>query len=109
MTMKPVFATLLAAALLLGSALARAEEPTAEEGQGLAEANCTRCHAIGRDGASPLAAAPPFRDVAKRYSLEELMDAFMEGLPVRHEIMPDWDMTEDQSIAISLYIMSLAK
>ena len=33
MTMKPVFATLLAAALLLGSALARAEEPTAEEDQ----------------------------------------------------------------------------
>lgn len=107
--MKHLLAAMLAGALVASPMLARAEEPTAEEGQGLAEANCTRCHAIGKNGASPLAAAPPFRDVAKRYTLEELMDAFMEGLPVRHEIMPDWDMTEDQSIAISLYIMSLAK
>ena len=107
--MKHVLAVMLACALVASPMLARAEEPTAEEGQGLAEANCTRCHAVSKEGASPLAAAPPFRDVAKRYSLEELMDAFMEGLPVRHEIMPDWDMTEDQSIAISLYIMSLAK
>ncbi len=107
--MKHALAATLAVSLLLGSALAHAEEPTAEAGQGLAEANCSRCHAVGNDGASPIAAAPPFRDVAKRYSLEELMDGFMEGLPVRHEIMPDWDMTEDQSIALSLYIMSLAK
>mgnify|MGYP001207731975 CR=1 FL=1 len=107
--MKHLSAAILACVLVVSPMLVRAEQPTAEEGQGLAEANCTRCHAIGKDGASPLAAAPPFRDVAARYSLEELMDAFMEGLPVRHEIMPDWDMTQDQSIALSLYIMSLAK
>lgn len=107
--MKHVLAATLAGVLIASPVLARGEQPTAEEGKGLAEANCTTCHAIGKDGASPLAAAPPFRDVAKRYSLEELMDGFMEGLPVRHEIMPDWDMTEDQSIALSLYIMSLAK
>ena len=37
------------------------------------------------------------------------MDGFMEGLPVRHEAMPDWNMTEDQAIALSLFIMTLAK
>ena len=107
--MKPMIAATLALGLLLGPTLARAEDPSAEEGRGLAEANCATCHALGAEGASPLAAAPPFRDVAKRYSAEELMDGFMEGLPVGHDIMPDWDMTEDQSIALSLFIMTLAK
>jgi mono/diheme cytochrome c family protein len=107
--MKHALAAMLAGALVLGSTLARAEEPTAEEGQGLAEANCATCHALGKEGASPLAAAPPFRDVAARYTTEELMDGFMDGLPVRHQDMPDWDMTEDQAIALSLYIMTLAK
>ena len=107
--MKHFLAAMLAGALVLGSTLARAEDPSAEEGRGLAEANCATCHSLEAEGASPLAAAPPFRDVAKRYTEEELMDGLMDGLPVRHEAMPDWDMTEDQAIALSLFIMSLAK
>jgi cytochrome c len=107
--MKPLIVATLALAVLLSPGFARAEDPSADAGRGLAEANCATCHALGAEGASPLAAAPPFRDVAKRYTEEELMDGFMEGLPVRHEAMPDWDMTEDQAIALSLYIMTLAK
>src|SRR5690554_4437533 len=107
--MRRSIAAALALGLLLASPLARAEDPSAEEGRGLAEANCATCHSLEAEGASPLAAAPPFRDVAKRYTETELMDGFMEGLPVRHEAMPDWDMTEDQAIALSLFIMSLAK
>jgi cytochrome c len=107
--MRHVIAALLVLGLVTGSTVARAEDPTAEEGRGLAEANCATCHSLEAEGASPFAAAPPFRDVAKRYTEGELMDGFMEGLPVRHEAMPDWNMTEDQAIALSLYIMSLAK
>jgi len=107
--MRHAIATVLVLGFVFAAPLARAEDPSAEEGRGLAEANCATCHALGAEGASPLAAAPPFRAVAKRYTQEELMDGFMEGLPVRHEAMPDWDMTEDQAIALSLFIMSLAK
>ncbi|MBL8905416.1 MAG: cytochrome c [Rhizobiales bacterium] len=107
--MRRLIAAAFALTLSLAGPIARAEEPTAEEGLGLAEANCTACHAIGKEGASPLPAAPPFREIADRYTQEELMDGFMEGLAVSHETMPDWDMTEDQAIALSLYIMSLAK
>ena len=102
-------AALLAASLVIAAAGARAEDPTSAAGRILAETNCAACHALGKTGDSPFAAAPPFRDVAGRYTEEELLDGFMEGLPVRHEAMPDWDMTEDQAIALTLFIMSLAK
>jgi cytochrome c len=105
----PLKAVLLAMCLLIATGIARAEDPAAGEGRVLAETNCAACHALGKIGDSPFAAAPPFRDVASRYTEEELLDGFMEGLPVRHEAMPDWDMTEDQAIALTLFIMSLAK
>jgi cytochrome c len=107
--MRHAIAAVLALGLLTGSPGARAEDPSAEEGRGLAEANCATCHSLDAEGASPFADAPPFRDVAKRYTEGELMDGFMEGLPVRHGAMPDWNMSEDQAIALSLFIMSLAK
>jgi cytochrome c len=105
----PLKAALLAMWLPIATGTAHAEAPTAGEGRILAETNCAACHALGKTDDSPFAAAPPFRDVAGRYTEEELLDGFMEGLPVRHEAMPDWDMTEDQAIALTLFIMSLAK
>jgi len=76
-------------------------------GKKLVETNCTRCHAVGATGDSPLTDAPPFREVALNYTPEELTDGFMEGLAVRHPSMPDWEMTFDQAQAITAYIMSL--
>lgn len=86
-----------------------AEESTLARGQKLVETNCTRCHAVGETGQSPFAPAPPFREVAKNYTQEELVDGFMEGLAVRHQAMPDWDMTMDQAEAIATYVMGLRR
>ena len=97
--------TLLCA--ILTSFAAKAEEITITKGRQLVETNCARCHAIGDTGSSPFAAAPPFREAAKNYSNEELVDGFMEGLAVRHPAMPDWKMTLDQAEAITAYIMGL--
>lgn len=99
---------LFISALLL-AAPAIAGETTLARGLRLVEANCTRCHAIGETGASPHKYAPPFREVAKRYYYDELLDGFMEGLAVRHKDMPEWDMTEEQAEAVVTYIMSLKK
>ena len=60
-------------------------------------------------GDSPFAPAPPFRDVAKNYTQDELVDGFMEGPAVRHQAMPDWDMTIDQAEAIATNIMGLKR
>ena len=37
-----------------------------------AEERCARCHAIGAEGESPFALAPPFREIAERYSYKML-------------------------------------
>ncbi len=98
---------LFSCALFGPAAVTQAEETAYGKGLRLAETNCTRCHAIGVSGASPFAPAPPFREVAKNYTQEELIDGFMEGLAVRHQAMPDWEMTMDQAEAIAAYIMAL--
>jgi mono/diheme cytochrome c family protein len=87
--------------------VATAAEDLAAGGQQLVEANCARCHAIGKTGTSPFAPAPPFREVAMNYTQEELVDGFMEGLAVRHKAMPDWVMTMEQAEAIAAYILSI--
>ena len=51
------------------------------------------CHNIEATGESPLTDAPPFREIAKNYDEMELVDGFMEGLAVRHPLMPDWEVT----------------
>ena len=86
---------------------ALAQDAVLAEGKRLAEINCTRCHSIEADGESPLTDAPPFREIARNYDPSELVDGFMEGLAVRHPLMPDWDMTEPQAQALSAFVMSL--
>lgn len=87
--------------------LAGAEESTLAKGKRLVQVNCTPCHATGVTGDSPFKPAPPFREIAKNYDQDELVDGFMDGLAVRHPAMPDWDMTIDQAEEIATYIMSL--
>lgn len=101
------FATSIVAFGLFLAAPAVAQESTLAEGKRLSEINCTRCHNIEAAGESPLTDAPPFRELAKNYSPEELTDGFMDGLAVRHPLMPDWEVTEPQADALTAYIMSL--
>ena len=78
------------------------------EGKRLSELNCARCHNLEASGESPLTDAPPFREIAKNYDVDELTDSFMEGLAVRHPLMPDWEVTEPQAAALAQFVMSLA-
>lgn len=60
----------------------------AVRGQQFATQACAGCHAVGPEGASPLAAAPPFRDIVHRHPLDRLETAFAEGLVTSHPAMP---------------------
>lgn len=73
--------------LALASAPAQADR-LAREGHALAVKRCGVCHATGKKGASPLAAAPPFRSLAYRYPVETLDEALAEGISVGHPDMP---------------------
>jgi mono/diheme cytochrome c family protein len=104
--MKGLIAVLVVSTAAM-TALAQAEEPSLEHGRQLAEINCTKCHALDQTSESPLTDAPPFREVALNYTVEELTDGFLEGLAVRHPLMPDWEMTEKQAEDLTAFIMSL--
>ncbi len=64
-------------------------------GRALAQENCGGCHAIGETGASPVAKAPPFRDLHKKYPVENLQEALAEGI-VAHPEMPEFKLTPEQ-------------
>jgi len=92
---------------LLASSAWGADAALIAKGKRLAEANCAVCHAIGPEGASKLAAAIPFRDMALDFDQSELEDALNEGVPTEHPAMPDWQMTPDQAAALAAFIISL--
>ena len=99
----PLIALLLAASPALGQGM----DAKIAEGKRLAEINCTRCHNIEAEGESPLTDAAPFREISQNYDMMELVDGFMEGLAVRHPLMPDWEVTEPQAEALAAFVMSL--
>ncbi len=106
--MKPlqIFAA-LAAAILVGSTAAVADETDIERGKRVLDANCSRCHAIGPEGASHHPEAPPFREVVKRYPPETLAEALAEGISSGHPDMPEFVFEPGDIGAIIAYLNSL--
>jgi mono/diheme cytochrome c family protein len=60
----------------------------ASRGGDLAARACAGCHAINREGVSPMAGATPFREIVHRRSLATLEAGFAEGLSTTHPAMP---------------------
>jgi mono/diheme cytochrome c family protein len=81
-----------------------------EAGRALAEQYCQRCHAIGPEGTSTVAAAPPFREIVKRYPPESLEESLAEGTQVSHKgtvQMPEVTFEADQVDDFIAYLKSL--
>lgn len=91
--------------LVFASSIAHADGIAA--GRKLVEDNCSRCHAIGVTGDSPLAKAPPFREVVERYPPESLGEALVEGIVTGHNEMPEFVFEADQAAEIIAYLDSL--
>lgn len=86
-----------------------AQGTRAERGHALARANCSRCHAIGMTGESRLPAAPPFRDLHRRYPVEQLAEAFAEGISTGHATMPEFQFTPAQINDLIAYLKTLER
>jgi mono/diheme cytochrome c family protein len=103
-------AHLLAALLvsLAGVAPARAQS-AAERGAALVKQHCAACHALGASGASPNVKAPPLREIARKYRVEDLEEAFAEGIMVSHQPtdMPAFTLDPPQIAALSAYLRVL--
>ncbi|MGD9847058.1 MAG: cytochrome c, partial [Variibacter sp.] len=65
------------------------------------------CHSIGKVGPSPIAIAPLFRDLHKRYPVESLEEAFAEGISTGHPTMPEFRFEPDQIANLIAFLKSL--
>ncbi len=98
---------IVAAALTCGSA--SGQEPRAQRGRVLLQTNCAQCHAIGRVEASPLAIAPPFRELHKRYPVEDLAESLAEGIVTGHPTMPEFRLDAAQIAEVIAYLKTLER
>lgn len=96
---------LIAAFFMLGSTASA--DDLVEFGKRIAEANCASCHAISTDDASKHKLAPPLRELSKRYPIDALEEAFVEGIYSGHPDMPQFKATTEQVDALLAYISSV--
>jgi cytochrome c len=96
-------------ATMLWSAAAAALSPAEQRGFVFVQTNCSKCHAVGRFGDSPLAIAPPFRTLHERYPVEELAEALVEGIVVGHPSMPQFELDPAQVDDVIAYLKSLER
>ena len=81
-----------------------------ERGKAFVETHCAACHAIGLEGSSPYAPAPPFRILHERYDVGNLAEAFAEGIIVAHNgprQMPQFMLDPEQIDDLIAYLRSL--
>ena len=99
--------------LILLMALALVSQPAAAQsgrmarGHLLVQRYCAGCHAVNRTGASPNAAAPPFRDLNARYRIDELGEALAEGILTGHPAMPQFTFSPSDVQAVLAYLKSI--
>lgn len=104
--MRAALPVLLAGLMIAQAAQAQGLTPEAQ-GRRLVERHCAACHAVGERGASAEPAAPPFRELYKRYEVENLAEALSEGLLVGHPQMPEFRFAPEQVDAIIRYLRTL--
>jgi mono/diheme cytochrome c family protein len=70
--------------------------PAAQRGLTFVRTNCARCHSIDSVTDSPLKIAPPFRTLHLKYPVENLAEAFAEGISTGHPTMPEFRLDPGQ-------------
>jgi cytochrome c len=106
--MKLLYCGLIAALGLVPLAPAVAQtKGDVQRGLVLVRTHCASCHSIDKVSPSPLKAAPPFRDLHKRYPVETLEEALAEGIVTGHPSMPQFSFDPDQVTVIIAFLKSL--
>lgn len=113
---RPVAAALIVAVLGSAGCAGQPPNPTYDDpaadpvraaavrGQQFAARGCSGCHAIGSAGASPLAAATPFREIVHRYPLDQLEARFAAGLVTSHPTMPPFTFRASEIDDLMAYL-----
>ena len=92
------------------------KQPTAElraqlvaMGRKLANERCRSCHATGTNDTSLNKDAPPFREFAGKWPVEDLEESLAEGIVTGHEEMPEFVFTPDEITAFTEFLRSFEK
>jgi mono/diheme cytochrome c family protein len=99
--------TLAALGFVLMAEATLAQEGRIQRGRTFAQINCASCHSIGRTGESPVRIAPTFRSLHTRYAIENLAEAFAEGIVTGHPTMPQFQLDAAQIGDLLAYMRSL--
>lgn len=99
----------VAVVVLATTGVASAQPASGDEDLGFAfvDGNCSQCHAVGPAGESPVAGAPPFRDLGEFYPVEALAEALAEGIVTGHPAMPQFVLEPDQIADVIAYLRSI--
>ena len=71
----------------------------------IAEAECAACHAVGREGRSPVPAARPFREFGRRWSIDQ--GALGERISIAHGDMPEFIFELDEIADLVAYLLTI--
>lgn len=96
--------TLLVCQIAPGAA---AEKGLTDKGEVLVRENCSRCHAIGKEGDSSHKEAPPFRTLSAKYPVSDLAESLAEGIVSGHPDMPIFVFSPSDVEAIIEYMESI--
>ena len=88
---------------------ASAQQASRERGHAFALENCARCHAVGATGDSPLAEAPPFRELHRLYPVEHLAEALAEGIVTGHTEMPEFQLDPEEAEDLIAYLKNVPR
>ena len=83
--------------------------PEVQRGLNFVRTNCARCHSVDKVTPSPLSIAPPFRDLHKRYPVEDLAESMAEGIRTGHPTMPEYRLDPDQIGDVIAYLKTLER
>lgn len=101
---------LIAAFVLVGCwtlVASAADKDLTAKGEDLVKENCSRCHAIGKEGDSPHPEAPPFRTLSSKYPVADLAESLAEGIVSGHPDMPIFVFNPHDVEAIIDYLESI--
>ena len=98
---------LFAASVVLWASSTEAQSPTVQRGKAFVLSNCSACHSIDKITASPLAIAPPFRNLHLQYPVENLEESLGEGILTGHPTMPEFKLDPGQVSDVIAYLKSL--
>ena len=99
----------LALVLVLAACGPNTEAVDASRGERLAQERCAACHAVGRADVSLRANAPAFRDLHRRYPVDQLAESLAEGIVTGHPDMPEQSFSPEEVNALITYLRSLER